>query len=215
MSNSFPTSLNNYTGDETLYDAGHEAAHNALEAKLGVDSSAVATSIDYLLKSTSSSDPGHKHTEAGLVEPVTLTAPVISTITNTGTLILPTSSDTLVGKATTDVLTNKTVVQKVTSYTPEAAATATLNLTTGGIHAITMPAGNITIAISNEAVGQCFIIEITQDDVGSRTVTWFSTIKWAGGSAPTLTTTASKRDTFGFRVTATDKYDGFIIGQNV
>lgn len=106
-------------------------------------------------------------------------------------------------------------VQTVTSYTPEAAATATLDVSLGNIHKITMPAGNITIAISNETVGQCFIIELTQDGTGSRTVTWFSTIKWAGGSAPTLTTTADKRDTFGFRVTGTDTYDGFIIGQNI
>ncbi len=39
----------------------------------------------------------------------TLTAPIISTISNTGTLTLPTSTDTLVGKATTDVLTNKSL----------------------------------------------------------------------------------------------------------
>jgi hypothetical protein len=39
----------------------------------------------------------------------TLTAPIISTISNTGTLTLPTSTDTLVGKATTDTLTNKTL----------------------------------------------------------------------------------------------------------
>jgi len=39
----------------------------------------------------------------------TLTAPVISTISNTGTLTLPTSTDTLVGRATTDTLTNKTI----------------------------------------------------------------------------------------------------------
>ena len=38
----------------------------------------------------------------------TLTAPVISTISNTGTITLPTSTDTLVGKATTDTFTNKT-----------------------------------------------------------------------------------------------------------
>lgn len=38
----------------------------------------------------------------------TLTSPVISTIVNSGTLTLPTSTDTLVGRATTDTLTNKT-----------------------------------------------------------------------------------------------------------
>lgn len=39
----------------------------------------------------------------------TITAPVISSIVNTGTLTLPTSTDTLVGRATTDTLTNKTL----------------------------------------------------------------------------------------------------------
>jgi len=114
--------------------------------------------------------------------------------------------------AVTGATTLKKTVQTVTAYTPDAAGTATLDLTTGNIHSITMPAGNITIAISNETAGQCFIIEITQDSVGSRTVTWFSTIRWFD-TAPTLTTTASKRDTFGFRVTGTDTYDGYIIGQ--
>jgi hypothetical protein len=39
----------------------------------------------------------------------TLTSPVIGSIVNTGTLTLPTSTDTLVGRATTDTLTNKTI----------------------------------------------------------------------------------------------------------
>jgi hypothetical protein len=43
----------------------------------------------------------------------TLTAPVVSTISNTGTLTLPTSTDTLVGRATTDTLTNKTLTSPV------------------------------------------------------------------------------------------------------
>ena len=45
----------------------------------------------------------------------TLTAPVIATISNTGTITLPTSTDTLVGKATTDTLTNKTLTTPVIS----------------------------------------------------------------------------------------------------
>jgi hypothetical protein len=45
----------------------------------------------------------------------TLTTPVISSITNTGTLTLPTSTDTLVGRATSDTLTNKTLTSPVIS----------------------------------------------------------------------------------------------------
>jgi hypothetical protein len=39
----------------------------------------------------------------------TLTAPVISTITNTGTVTLPTATTTLVGRDTSDTLTNKSI----------------------------------------------------------------------------------------------------------
>ena len=103
----------------------------------------------------------------------------------------------------------------VVNYAPAAAGTATLDLSVGKDHRITMPAGNITIALSNEASGSIFMVHITQDAVGSRTVTWFATIRWVNGTVPTLTTTASKRDTFGFVRTGVDTYDGFIVGKNI
>lgn len=54
----------------------------------------------------------------------TLTAPVISSIVNTGTLTLPTSTDTLVGRATTDTLTNKTLTSpSITTPSITSAAT--------------------------------------------------------------------------------------------
>ena len=52
----------------------------------------------------------------------TLTAPVISSISNTGTLTLPTSTDTLVGRATTDTLTNKTLTSPVLNGTLSGTA---------------------------------------------------------------------------------------------
>lgn len=105
--------------------------------------------------------------------------------------------------------------QTAQTYTPAGAGTATLDLSLGDQHYITMPAGNITIALSNDTNNQIFLVTITQDSGGSRTVTWFTTIKWAGGSAPTLTTTANKRDVLGFIRTGSGTYDGFVVGQNV
>lgn len=45
-----------------------------------------------------------------------LTSPIISTISNTGTLTLPTSTDTLIGRATTDTLTNKTLTAESVDF---------------------------------------------------------------------------------------------------
>jgi len=59
------------------------------------------------------------------------------------------------------------------------------------------------------------MVRILQDSGGSRTVTWFTTIRWAGGSAVTLTTTANKADTLGFEVTGSNTYDGFVVGANI
>lgn len=119
----------------------------------------------------------------------------------------------ITGKGTGKVHRTSSVYGDITSYSPTAAGTATLTLNTSNTHEIAMPAGNITIALSNEAVGQYFVVRVLQDATGSRTVTWFTTIKWSGGVAPTLTTTANKADTFGFYVRSAGNYDGVIVGQ--
>lgn len=100
-----------------------------------------------------------------------------------------------------------------TLTTDTDAATITFDLSTS-LHQVTLT-DNRTLALSNETVGQTFVIRLIQNAVGSKTVTWFTTIKWEGGSAPTLTTTANKTDVFGFICTSAGNYDGFIIGQNL
>src|SRR3990167_7634168 len=83
MATTFPTSLQDLdatrgTASQALDNPSHVTHHaleddtvEALMVKLGINSSAVTTSIDYLLKNTSSSDPGHKHTLANGATDVT------------------------------------------------------------------------------------------------------------------------------------------------
>ena len=63
-----PTSRVNSTPSADSHPEDHNdlaSAVIAIEAKVGIDSSAVATSIDYLLNNASSVNPGHRHTYAG------------------------------------------------------------------------------------------------------------------------------------------------------
>lgn len=67
-SNLTPTLKTNWDNNTAVQNT-HPDEHNnvatdveALKAKVGIDNSAVSTSLDYKIKSTSSIDPGHKHT---------------------------------------------------------------------------------------------------------------------------------------------------------
>ena len=41
------------------------------------------------------------------------------------------------------------------------------------------------------------------------------TVSWPGGTAPTMTATNDKADTYGFIVRAEGHFDGYVIGQNI
>lgn len=83
MAVSFPVSLDDFTNPnstDALNSPSHASQHSdnndaieALQSKVGIDSSADATSIDYKLTSSSSNNPGHKHTLADGASDVTAT----------------------------------------------------------------------------------------------------------------------------------------------
>lgn len=90
----------------------------------------------------------------------------------------------------------------------------TFNLNDGLVRLFTLT-GNATLAVSNVVAGDIIKFRLQQDGVGSRTITWFNTIKWAGGSAPTLTTTANKADWITIICTSSGNYDGAVAMANV
>ena len=81
---------------------------------------------------------------------------------------------------------------EVTALT--SAASVTIDLADSNNFSCTM-AHNITFANPTNAVaGQSGSIFLTQDGTGSRTGSWGTNFDWAGGTAPTLTTTAAAVD---------------------
>lgn len=73
---------------------------------------------------------------------------------------------------------------------------------------------NVTITL-NSVSGASFYVRLTQDGTGGRTVTWPSSIRWPGGTAPTMTAGANKSDLyFVIGNTASGVWFGAVIGQN-
>jgi len=54
--------------------------------------------------------------------------------------------------------------------------------------------GAATLTFTAPAGPTNLVLKVVQDATGSRVITWPATVKWPGGTAPTLTTTASATD---------------------
>jgi hypothetical protein len=113
---------------------------------------------------------------------------------------------------TAPTISNPTVTNYVeTPYSATPTSTITLDLANGTVQIITL-GGNVTITMPTATSGKSFVMMLKQDGTGSRTVTW-STVKWAGGTAPTITSTASRLDLLSFFADGTNWY-GAVISQN-
>jgi hypothetical protein len=113
---------------------------------------------------------------------------------------------------TTPALTNPTVTNYVeTLYSANTSTAITVDLANGTVQNLTLT-GNATITMPTAVAGKSFIIILSQDATGSRTVTW-STVSWPSATAPTVTSTASKKDIYSFFSNGTSWF-GTTIGQN-
>lgn len=123
-------------------------------------------------------------------------APISTTVTLTGTQTL--SGKTITGLRETRV----------------AIAASNIDLSLGNYFTRTI-SGTTTLTVSNTASAgtvSAFVLDLTNG--GSATVNWFSGVKWAGGTAPTLT--SAGRDVLGFFThDGGTTWSGFLIGKDV
>jgi len=58
--------------------------------------------------------------------------------------------------------------------------------------------GSVLISMINPVEGAAYQVELLQNSSGGHAVTWPGDVVWAGGVAPTITTTADRKDIFTF-----------------
>jgi hypothetical protein len=87
------------------------------------------------------------------------------------------------------------------------AATVEMYLHWANVFSLTL-GGNRTINLTGGEPGQHFTLFLRQDTGAPRLVTWDADIQWAGGTAPTLSTSNSAVDVLSFVVDTDGKYHG-------
>ena len=125
---------------------------------------------------------------------------VLTSTTTTANAALPKAGGTLSGAIVgADQIISAPVLKDVGETcvaNATSGSTDTIDLTDGNVHNVTLTA-NCTFTFSNppaSGTSGSFTLFLNQDGTGSRTATWPGSVKWAGGTAPTLTTTASRTD---------------------
>jgi len=86
------------------------------------------------------------------------------------------------------------------SYTASSGGNVTLDLANGNVFQHTASGGNVEFTFSNppgSGKGGSFTLKWIQDS-SDRTITWPSSVDWAGGSAPSVTSGSAKVDVYTF-----------------
>lgn len=89
------------------------------------------------------------------------------------------------------------------------ASNISWDLSSGIIAQVTLADNRTLSNPTNKSVGT-YILKVIQDNTGSRTLAYGTDYKWAGGTAPTLTTTGNAVDIITFYCDGTSMYGAML-----
>lgn len=179
------------TSTATLTGKTIAGASNTLTIRIASDVTGLGTGVATFLGTPSGANLGTALTSA---------LPVAKGGTGLTALTIP-ASGLLVGTTDTQTLTNKTIAagsNTITGLTPandvaaSAMAALAIDWSVAAVFTKTLAAGANTITFSNQSSGRVIMVRLTG---AASTVTW-PTVKWAGGTAPTQTTSGTDVYTF-------------------
>ena len=151
----------------------------------GIDTTGSAQTMTFAIDSTVATLTGSQ-----TLTNKTLTTPIISSISNTGTVTLPTSTDTLVGRATTDTLTNKTL----TSPTLTSPVLDTAISGTAFKDEDTMTSDSATSVASQQSIKAYVDTQVATIPTGDITAVVAGTGLSGGGTSGSVTLNADVTD---------------------
>lgn len=102
-----------------------------------------------------------------------------------------------------------TMNANIANQTLTDGATINWDVSLGQVATVTLGGARTMAAPTNLRVGT-YILHVVQDGVGGRTLNWNSVFKWPAGVAPTLTSTANRRDLFSFVCDGTNLYGSYL-----
>ena len=124
------------------------------------------------------------------------------------------ASKVLTANASGIVTFNKAITEETVALT--SGTGVTLDISQGSVFTITLAHNIGTFTWSNSASGtdvSAFVLKVTQDGTGNRTIAFPASVVWAGGTAPELSTGAADVDVLVFfTVNAGTTYYGFTAG---
>ena len=168
-----------------IWHAGNDGAGSGLDADLldGYSSATANTANTIVLRDASG------NFSAGTITATSLAVTGATTLSSTLSM-----ADNVIGRP------RFTDYAETYSTPAISSGTLTLNIENGNVFRVSLTAAITTLTISNPSGtgNACSFTLIFDADGTARAVTWPAAVKWPGGTAPTLTSTASRSDMFVF-----------------